>query len=148
MIITSSEELIHLWEQILTGTYDGSTSSTAAAGAEPASESFEVVLAEESAAGQAEDPSSGDVPAQEGPTKSQILETGSAIVGAAVSLWQSLDETVQEQMRAHASAMAQQAAMRAKSYWDALTPAEQAEAYAKAKEAAANAVARWQSLPA
>lgn len=148
MIITSPEELIHLWEQILTGTYDSSTAVSTAAPAETSSESFETVLEEESAVESTTVETSEDVSTAQGPTKSEILATGRTILGAAVALWQSLDETVQEQMRIQASAVAQQAAVRAKSYWNALSPEAQAEAQAKAQKAVDNALEFWQSLPA
>ncbi|WP_448383759.1 hypothetical protein [Desulfosoma sp.] len=153
MVTQSPQELISLWEQILTGTYDPAAASSATAPTET-TEVFSETLAEESQM-VAEETEQGE-PATDGAedltsdtvTKSQILATGQDILGAAWTLWQSLDEEVQEQMRLHAKTMAQQAAQRAKAYWSQLTPIEQAAAKSRAKQAAQHAVAWWQSLPA
>lgn len=154
MIIETPQELISLWEQILTGTYEASP-STPAATSMP-SESFDDAMA---AAGVSEAPAPEEItPTPETPpdesdsasgvTKSQILATGTAFLGAAVSLWQSLDEETQEAMRAHAQIMASQAATRAKAYWDPLPSEQQAQVRTDAQQKAHKARARWQALPA
>jgi len=152
MVTQSPQELISLWEQILTGTYDATAASSTTAPAET-TEVFAETLAEESQVAEETDQGEPTADGTEdstsgGVTQSQILATGQDILGAAWTLWQSLDEEVQEEMRVHAQTMAQQAVQRAKAYWEQLTPEEQVAAKTRAKQAAQQAVAYWQSLPA
>uniref|UniRef100_A0A832A561 Uncharacterized protein n=1 Tax=Desulfacinum infernum TaxID=35837 RepID=A0A832A561_9BACT len=154
MITESPQELISLWEQILTGTYDATAAFSATAPTET-TEVFAETLAEESqisgedvAQQTAAAGGTQEAAASEGLTKSEILATGRTLMDATWVLWQSLEDNVQEQMRVQAQAVAQQAAQRAKAYWSQLTPEEQASTKIRAEQAAQHAVAYWQSLPA
>lgn len=151
MVIESPQELIRLWEQILTGTYISTSSPPASVSA--SSESFDEALVSEVDASQPplepeENMPLEPTPAEEGPTQPQILASGSAIIGAAASLWQSLDEETQAITRAQAQILASQAATRAKAYWNALSPEQQDAALPNAREKAQSAKAFEISLPA
>lgn len=152
MVTQSPQELISLWELILTGAYDASAPASSAA-----SQTTEVfgetlideVQAQETGTSSTSEASSDMSPAEEAPrTQSEILAAGRAFMDAALVLWQSLDENVQEQMRLQAQNTAHQAAMRAKAYWNALGPEAQQAAREKAEQAADKALAFWQFLPA
>ncbi len=152
MVTQSPQELISLWELILTGAYDAS--ATASSAAPQTTEVFEETLTEEVQAQEtgtsATSETTSETASSEGAsgTRSEILSAGRALMDAALILWQSLDQDVQEQMRLQAQNTAQQAALRAKAYWNALTPEAQQSAREKAEQAADKAVSYWQSLPA